>query len=385
MATITSVGTVARIEDDVYGTSGFSYRNQHWAAPDVAWGNFNKAGNSLVSNHRYVMDIPIPASSKIVSAKMEGVPASTQSGVFLTYLQMLRKDGLWDPAGPVGPQWNRGSRPNVDAEFRIKIESTAAAVLKDYVLTFTGAGWEMRANAVPGHFDRLGNGFVVSATAALGFATWKLSRQPTAPVGNIWAEVYTSDVNGLADTLLATSTTRLASAIVNTGNGADFRFTFPVGQRPTLVADGTVYVVVLRGDYPVSATSYVRAQWEGGVVGQTGWPQMYSSSFGFDAGAYPFDNDFRQIPIFPNSVFVTLPTWTAGVPVDLTAAAPTDLTIPVQSFVNDATYLSGDAFGISVRAWPFGLPSSARRDLQSGASFSTLTIQWKKRSVRTSA
>lgn len=370
MTLITSTGAVARIEDDVHGSSTFFYRNNEWNSPFHRWGNpGGKGGLYLHSFWKFILDIPIAPFTKIISAKVRGVAESSEVGNFFTIIQATIPDGGWELLAPVA-QWRRKSQPPLNSDFRLRVQDTGGGDILNFVLAFSGGGWEMRANLNPGRFDRLGQGFEAQASGPLGFVTFKLGRTAVAPVGNVWAEMYTRDADGLADALIATSNTRAASQVSTAFAFADFIFTFPVGQQPTLT-DGVGYVAVLRGDYPITESEFVSARWEGATAGiSSGWPQVFGFGIGFDDSHYPMDENFRNIPRYPPLVVWVAPPFTAGVSYDTP-----DLTIMIQNVVDQAVYSSGDAFGIAIVAATFLLDAGDERNFKSPGA--ELIITWQ--------
>ncbi len=380
MPIFVSAGTVARVEDDVAGVDLIAYRNDEYAAPVHSIGNFAKAGNSLFSYLRFDVLPTLPAGVQIDTAKVEVTANSTQSGAFFTVIRIARRDGVWDPIGPTGPQSQRLSQPPVNSDFRLRVRNTGGGNIFNDTLTFTGASWEMRANSSPGRFERLEQGFSPTTAGPLGDVTWQLSRTSTIPSGNIWVGVFASDSDGLATgTPLATSATRPASVVTSTGSGFDVVFgTFD--SNPTLSL-GNVYVAKLLGDYPINGTAFIRAQWEGQTGGNVqAHPALFGSSIGFDDQAYGLKSNWRGIPFRPEFLVVVLPTFTAGVRHDLTGHLATDLKAMFQALVDDPAYVEGEAIAIRLEVSTFLLDANDRRDYKSSpGNFPTLTITYRER------
>jgi hypothetical protein len=142
----------------------------------------------------------------------------------------------------------------------------------------------------------LAQGFTPAVTRNLVIASLYMSKIGT-PTGNVWAEVWTNNA-GVPGSLIANATsTYIDVSTIATGLN-DFCFPTP----PSLTA-ATVYHIVLRGDYTISAAHYVRwyyaaaGAYAGGVASYADGTPTWTSRGGtidmrFETymtnGSYPF-------------------------------------------------------------------------------------------------
>jgi len=387
-ASISSVNEETHGFDNLSPTAG-SWRNGFWPiGPSVNWGiqrgkfPFDFEGIAFKFSN---MTPAIPANAKIISAKLRGTAAATSTGVtFLTIVEVLGKDSLWDLAA-AGPKWVSASGAGFNFDADVVVLNTVAATLVDTGISTTH-NWSIRDNSV-GRYLKVGQGVDVVTAGTLGFADISLGREGTPGAGNIWCEIYSQDGAGLADTLLATSNTRVASTAP--ASTAPFRFTFSGGEQISLSA-GQKIVVVLNGDYPLNAGNNVRMGWSSGGYAP-GTFQIFGTGVGFDDQNYPMQRNFRNAP-FPYGFGVWQPPgFTIGVDYDTPEpflAGTTSFVDMLSGYISSGSYVEGDPIGVKIlRAALFFPPTgNVYRQWASflHATFSPvrLIVEWKPRAIR---
>jgi hypothetical protein len=270
----------------------------------------------------------------------------------------------------------------------VAILNTGAATLADTAVT-VDMSWGLR-NFLGFRYLEAGQGMRVVTAGTLGYADISLVQVGAIPSGNVWAEIWSMGwaeiwsmgPDGLADTLLATSNTRPASAAP--GAMAPWRFTFSGIEQISLSA-GQDVVVVLDGDYPVSTVNYIAVGWTAGAGYGFGTFQLYGTGFGFDDQNYPMHDHYRSAAVGPSFVIWNPPQFFVGVDYDTP-----DLTSIVQEYINAGVYVQGDPFAFRVhRSTLFFPPGDVRRTWANfaHATYSPvrLIIEWKERAVRVSA
>jgi hypothetical protein len=255
--------------------------------------------------------------------------------------------------------------------------NVVAATLVDTAIAATHR-WGIRTDVT--RYLRAGQGVRIVTAGTLGFVDITLDRDGFM-AGNIWAEIYSQDGNGLADTLLATSNTRLASAVPV--GSAPFRFTFSGPEQISLSA-GQDIVVVLNGDYAVSATQNIGVGWTRAGYGP-GTFQLDGTGVGFDDQNYPMQDSFRTIPASAGFVVWVAPTFTVGVDYDTP-----DLSVLLQGWINSGLYAQGDPLGFSIAKSDFFFPSVTAQRQWAQFGHGTygpirLIVEWKERAVRVAA
>ena len=378
-----STASIIRVEDETYGwdnlapTAG-SWRNIFWqelpADPAVIWGK--QVGKFTFDFERIVfkfsnMAPTIPSNAKIISAILRGTAqANSTTAAFFTVIQVLLKDGLWDLAS-AGPLWRSASPAGTAARMDVHVLDTGVVTLVDTAVT-QHAGWAIRDNAV-GRFDKIGQAVEIVTAGTLGFVDFTLDRTGAVAVGNVWAEIYSVD-GGLADSLLATSDTRAASAVSDTP--AVFRFAFSGGEQISL-AMGQDIVVVLNADYPVSATENINSSWN--RLAGVGLMQLFGTGIAFDDQNYPMLDSFRIIPPGPSFVVWVAPTFFTGVSYDTPSFGAL-----LQAYIRNGAYTQGDSFGVLVaRSNAFFPGTTADRRWANFANVThppvQLIVEWRKR------
>ena len=211
-----------------------------------------------------------------------------------------------------------------------------AAPLVDTAVSTTHR-WPIRNNGL-GRYLKAGQGVRVVTGGTLGFADITIERTGAVAVGNIWAEVYSQDANGLADVLLATSNTRAASTAP--AATAPFRFTFSGGDQIVLAA-GQDVVLVLNGDYPVNGNQHIGVGWTRAGYGP-GTFQLFGTGVAFDDQNYPMQQSFRTAPPTPGFVVWVAPQFFVGVDYDTP-----DLAALLQTRIGSG-YTQGDPLAFAV-------------------------------------
>ncbi len=381
-----STASVGQVEDETFGfdnlapTAG-SWRNIFWPeASDVEmiWGK--QFGKFLFDFEKIAfkfanMSPTIPSDAKIISAILRGTAtADSTVATFFTVIQVLRKDGLWNLAS-AGPLWRSASPFGTNSEMDVLVLDTGAGTLADTAVPLH-ALWPIRDNSV-GRYDKIGQGVEIVTAGTLGFVDLLLGRTGAVAVGNVFCEIYSQTGLGLADTLLATSDTRPASAVPVAGTPAPFRFTFSGGNQISL-AVGQDIVAVLSGDYPVNANQNIGAGWNR-IGGLHGFMQLFGTGVGFDDQNYPMMDSFRTAQPSPGFIIWIAPTFAVGVDEDTPSFAAL-----LQAFIRSGSYVQGDPFGITVaRSNAFFPGSTADRRWANFAhpTFSPvrMIVEWRKR------
>jgi hypothetical protein len=355
---VISTASIVQAADETYGfdnlapTAG-SKRNTFWSVNSpVVWGR--QVGKFTFVFERIVFKfsnmVPtIPNNAEVLSAVLRGRATQTSTpALFFSGIAAMLPDGFWNPSSS-GPRWRSASPTGALAEADVHVLNTGLATLVDTAVTTTH-NWGIRTNAT--RYLRIGQGVEIVTPGTLGFIDLSLVRTG-APVGSVWCEVYSQDGDGLADTLLATSTVRSAAAVP--GAIAPFRFTFPAGQQIALGA-GQDIVAVLRGNYAISAVNYISMGWAttGGPHGDL---QVFGTGVGFDDQNYPMHASYRTIPLVPGAAIWIAPAFTAGVDYDSINFASV-----LQSYLTSGSYSEGDPFGIALVWSPlFAPPGTADR------------------------
>jgi hypothetical protein len=101
---------------------------------------------------------------------------------------------------------------------------------------------------------KVGQSFVPSVTAEICYVTFN-NKRIGSPSGNVWAEIYSDDGDGLPNALLATSDSRNVTAISGTATDYNWNFT---GINKIQLTSGTMYHVVLSGDWSYSTTDGIQ-------------------------------------------------------------------------------------------------------------------------------
>jgi hypothetical protein len=392
VALITSRASIARAIDETFGSDNLapsigSWRNDLWPVQTpLIWGKsvgkFTLVYPSIAYKFTNISPT-IPPEAKIVSAKLRGTATETSlSDGFITLLLVLSKDGIWNETS-VGPNW-RSTSDNLPIDADVRVLNTSFATLADTLITAQQLAWEIRSNAA-GRYLKAGQGVQIVTAGILGYIDITMSRTGVAPAGNIWCEVYSQDGNGLADTLLATSDVRPASAVSTLVNGAPFRFTFSGAQQISL-SSGQDTVAVVNGDYPVG-TAFVKVHYMSGPVGPgqdlytPGVFQLYGTGISLDDQNYPTREDFRSIPNAANTFSAwNTPQFIAGVDYD-----SEDFTGPLQQYFRSGNYAQGDPIAIGVFMFDFLFPPGNvnRKWANFGnPTYTTptrLIVEWRKR------
>lgn len=332
-------------------------------------------GIAMSFSLRFDFANPIPPGSTIVSASMDLVSASTRSSAQSMAISSVSREGetqpdAWAREPSFGPAWRQALWESarvqlLDTGSSQFFESHALASNQSWALRWSGLG-------IPLPNDRMGEMITVSGagTPTLGFATYRLQRV-NSPVGNVWLELYdTQTLNGITqpNNLLATSDTRTAASISTTETQESFTFS---GGDQIAVPDGN-YALVVRGDYPASATDYivVRAR-SAFLFGST--HRHYGTGHGLDFQNYPARVDVQLLtPANPTSVLWAMPAMTSG----LTYTTP-DLTTVVQEAIDDAEYPTRKTIGLRCAAsGASGLRDFRAWGFDSGVSSAVLDVEY---------
>ncbi len=388
MPIVTSTATIAAAADETFGTDDQAPLLSDWRNTwtfvriPLQWGRSVVKFQFLWDTVHLIfrnLSPTIPATAKILSVNLRGVAAATSvAASFFTLILVLAKDGRWDPAS-VGPSWSKAGR-DVPFDLDIRLRSTGGGTIVDTTVPpqSTNRPWPMKD--VANRSARLGQSLIVATAGSLGFADWYLSRTSTAPINNIWCELWSQDGDEFPLALLATSTIRAASA-PNPTTGAVFTFTFPLGQQPALSA-GQKVVAVLRGNYPIGPAN-VRVHHNTSVsdfYSDGGFMVFAIVSFALDDHHYPMISDVQAIPTGSSTFAVwTPPQFVAGVSYDTP-----DLADLFQQLIRSGTYVEGDpvAFGL-FRSDAFFPPGNVTRQW---ADFGhptygpvQLIVEWRRR------
>lgn len=370
--------------DNLAPTAG-TWRNIFWdaALSDMRWGVF--VGKFTFNFERVVFKFTnltptIPPNAKIVSAVLRGAAfATSDTQTFFTVIQVEKPDGFWNLAS-AGPLWRTASAPGTNADMDVVVFNIFATTLVDTAIPINNA-WAIRDN-VAGRYLKAGQGVRVVTAGTLGFVDITIDRTGTVAVGNIWAEIYSQDGSGLADVLLATSNTRPASAAP--GSAAPFRFTFSGPEQIALTAAQDI-VVVLNGDFPLSATENIAAGWKGNSGYGPGTFQLFGTGVGFDDQNYPLQDSFRAIAPSTGFIVWIAPQFLIGVDYDTP-----NLSVILQEYLLSGLYAQGDPLAFPVFRSTFLFPSGTAQ--RSWAQFGHPTLQpvrlivdWKERAIRTAA
>ena len=288
-------------------------------------------------------------------------------------MQVLKPDGRWNPASASG--WRDASPVGTRTDADVAVLNIFATTLADTAIGGL-VNWPLRSNAA-GRYLRAGQGVEIVTGGTLGFVDISVRRTGAVATGNIWAEIYSQDANGLADTLLATSNVRAASAAPTT-MGA-FRFTFSGGAQIVLAA-GQDIVVVLNGDYPVSATQNVGIGWNRAGYAP-GTFQLDGTGVSFDDQNYPMQDSFRTIPASPGFIVWIAPTFFTGVDYDTPNFAAL-----LQTLILGGSYSQGDPLGFGVSRSNFLFPGSTAQRQWAQFSHPTfgpvrLIVEWEERII----
>lgn len=393
-----STASIAAAIDETYGFDNLfpiagSTRNLFWpgvADASTIWGrqvgkfnfNFEEAVYKF-SN----LSPTIPKNAKIISAVVRGTAEQTSTvATFLSVVRVLGKDGRWDPASS-GPQWvsTSGIGFNFDADVHLFNAFLTTLVDTAQVATHT---WPIRDNSASRSL-KAGQGVDIVTGGSIVFADMTVVRLGAVAVGDVWCEIYSQDANGLGDVLLATSNTRPASTVPNALG--DFRFTFSGGEILTVTA-GEKYVVVLNGDYPVSASQNIALGWRSGGYAP-GVFQIFGTGVSMDDQNYPMQKNFREIASpFGFGVWIA-PRFFVGVSYDTpdndSWAAGDTLTTMIQGYVNSPTYSQGDAFAVAIERSTFLFPSGTADRRFANFNHPTLApvqliVEWRDRAIRVS-
>lgn len=358
-----------------------SWRNLFWNQPtaDVRWGVL--VGKFTFNFERVVMKFTnltptIPPNATIVSAVLRGTAfATSDAQTFFTVIQALAPDGLWNLPS-AGPLWRSCSAVGLNTDMDVAVLGVFAGTLADTAVSTTHR-WPIRNNGA-GRYLKAGQGVRVVTAGTLGFVDISIRRTGAVGAGNIWAEVYSQDGAGLADTLLATSNTRAASAAPAVT--APFRFTFS-GLDQIALAAGQDIVVVLNGDYPVSATQNIAAGWTRAGYGP-GTFQLFGTGVSFDDQNYPMQESFRTALPSPGFVVWIAPKFFVGVDYD----TPSLVGI-LQNHLLSGSYAQGDPLAFAVFRSAFLFPSGTAQRQWAQVGHATLSpvrliVEWKERAVR---
>lgn len=386
MPVTTSTASIIQNKDETFGwdnlapTAG-TWRNLFYTPTGgpLTWGRL--IGKFTFEFERVIfkfsnMSPTIPSDAKIVSAILRGTAtADSTTATFFTVIFVHAKDGLWNPAS-AGPLWRSASPVGTPSEMDVVLLNTGAGTLVDTAVTPTHP-WAIRDNGL-GLYLKAGQAVQVVTAGTLGFADISIDRTGAVAVGNIWCEIYSRNIFGLADTLLATSNTRPASAAPGAGF-APFRFTFSGAEQISLSALQWV-VVVLNGDYPVSATQNIAVGWTT-TGGAHGAMQLFGTGVGYDDQNYPMQDSFRTIANGTTGFGVWVaPRFFTGIEYDTPSFGAL-----LQQIITNPGYVAGDPFSVSLAKSNFLFPpgTADRRWAEFGnATYTTptrLIVQWKKR------
>ena len=362
-----------------------TWRNIFWDSPtaDDRWGR--QAGKFTFDFEKVVFKFSnltptIPANAKIISAVLRGAASFTSDAqTFITLIQIHGKDGFWNPAS-AGPLWRSASAVGTNADADVLVLNIATATLADTAVA-TDRNWEIRSNSA-GRYLKAGQGVRIVTGGTLGFVDITLRRVGMVTPGFIWAEIYSQDSNGLADVLLATSNTRPATTAPTTP--APFRFTFSGGDQIILAA-GQDIVVVLNGDYALSASQNIQMSWT--RAGYTpGTFQLFGTGEVFDDQNYPVLDSFRTIVVSPSTGFAVwiAPQFFIGVDYDTP-----DLSGLLQTHILLSDYVEGDPLAFSVFFTTFLFPAGTAQRAWAQFGHATLPsvrleVEWRERGIRVS-
>ena len=378
-----STASIVRVEDETYGwdnlapTAG-TWRQIFWPEltdTDMVWGKL--FGKFLFDFETVVwkfsnMSPTIPPDAKIVSAILRGTSTANSTALtFFTVIQVRANDGLWNFAS-AGPLWRSASPLGTNAQMDVHVLNVLGLTTLVDTAVSAHAFWAIRDNVV-GRFDKIGQAVAIVTAGTLGFVDFTLDRTGAVAAGNVWCEVYSQDGNGLADTLLATSDTRPASAVPATPGV--FRFAFSGGNQISLSV-GQAIVVVLNGDYLVSATQNISSAWNRKAGGPM---QLFGTGVGFDDQNYPMQDSFRTIAPSPGFIIWVAPRFFTGVDYDTPSFG--DL---LQAFIRNGIYAQGDPFSVSVARSNLFFPTSTAQRKWANFAHATfqpvrLIVEWRKR------
>lgn len=368
--------------DNLAPTAG-TWRNTFWQEPtaDIRWGKlFGKFIFDFQSIALKFINLTptIPPGAKIINAVLRGTAFATSTvDTFFTVIQVLSPDSIWDPAS-AGPIWRPASATGTDTDMDVVVLNVVATTLVDTAVATTHR-WGIRDNAT--RYLKAGQGVRIVTAGTLGFVDISLDRDGAMAVGNVWAEIYSQDGSGLADTLLATSNTRAASAAPTAS--APFRFTFSGPEQISLSAAQDI-VVVLNGDWPVSASQNIGVGWTRATY-SPGTFQLYGTGVSFDDQNYPVMDSFRTILQSAGFVVWVAPRFFVGVDYD----TPNLATI-LQGHLNSGNYAQGDPLAFSVAKSDFLFPSTTAQRQWAQFGHATygpirLIVEWRERAVRVAA
>lgn len=391
--TIVSTASVLLQSDETYGFDSLApfigtWRNIQWddAGGDLlVWGRqFSKFGvfDWVRANFKFTNLTPtIPANAKIISAVLRGTAFATSTALdFFSVIRVLSRDDIWVPPSTSG--WKTastitGPQPDLHTAADVEVFNLGVGSMVNTAITTTHT-WPIRDNADSRHL-RAGQGVTIESAGTLGFVDIEIDKTG-APGGNIWCEVYSQDGSGLADALLATSDTRPA-ADAPTAPGR-LRFTFSGGDQIALALNQQI-VIVLNGDYALSATDNVAMAWTRGGY-DIGTFQIDGTGRGFDSQSYPMQRNFQNVAGDGFVVWIA-PQFFVGVDYDTP-----DLSLIFQGHIMASGYVEGDPLALSIERSLFlspGATADRRWASSTHVTFQSvrLIVEWRDRAIRVTA
>jgi hypothetical protein len=389
MGLITSTAEIDRTIDETFGSdtlapSAGSWRNDLWsnAAAWLEWGKrVGKLGIDFptIAYKFRNMSPTIPVDAKIDSAILRGTSV-WNSGVdtFFSAIRVHQRDGWWDPVS--SPQQWRNTSDWINLDAGAQVRTTGLVLIADTTVPGITLRWELRGNAVPGRFLKIGQGVTITAAGTLGFVDANLSRTAAIPAGNVWIEIYAKGgVDGQLPTgpVLATSNV-LAGAVIPTAlSGVPYtRFTFAgINQIPLTLNQGIV--CVLNGDYPIGAAN-VRWHYTDNNIYGGGDLSVFGTGISMDDQNYPSRESFQGIPGYSDFAVWVTPQMFNGVEYDTP-----DFGGALQQYLKDG-YSQGDPICVTLNRLTQFLPDTdvSRRWAQYGhATYpaTRLIVQWRRR------
>jgi hypothetical protein len=163
---------------------------------------------------------------------------------------------------------------------------------------------------------------------------------------------------------------------------APFRFTFSGLEQIALSASQDI-VVVLNGDYPVSATQNIGVGWSAAGYAP-GTFQVQGTGVGFDDQNYPMQRNFQNTPTTGFVIWIA-PRFISGVDYDTP-----NLAAMLQAHILTSGYAQGDplAFGVerNLLFFPSGDANRRWASVDHGThSPVRLIVEWKERAIRVAA
>lgn len=394
MASQTTQGIIARLEDDA-NYHVFQDRNTQWINDNVIFGNFflglQAYGGWNFTGHAVPKGADILAASVTFTAHNTSTAATGDATLQSSFRGLDNRYA--GGADRIRTGWSRQQWADFDTRVR---NTVAADVIDSHGATASNLLWVpkwLQAGILPiapsVRYQRISQSLDAPSTFTLGEVVLKLFRNG-APTGDLYVDILANDSagpnvaepNGPDDgTVLATSDPVLASGIP-TGPG-DQTFTFS-GLDQITIAAGTKFHVVLRVEYPPSATAFVAwahssTFFGGPVLNNAGW--IYGDGVGLDDQNYPGYVDIVFNRSFPRDTNLDVP-WTVPAFVAGVQYTTPDITAIVRDQVAHPLYVDGGPIGLDLITVGFSNNRRVRAFGNALGGTPTLDVVWRPRPNR---